>query len=138
MHGILTVDMTDATVNPTLQGTKVNSRGQEIPQHVRLYSIASSRYGDAGDGKTCTLCVVRVIYNGTIQAQLPLHACVHGLQCCNMHVMGSAAVISPLLLQVPSAEYKLVTAAGLTHKRARLLGNTARHLPACLCAFWFC
>mgnify|MGYP001807776624 FL=1 len=47
-----------------LQGTKVNSRGQEVPQHVRLYSIASSRYGDSGDGNTCTLCVVRVIYNG--------------------------------------------------------------------------
>jgi hypothetical protein len=29
---------------------------------VRLYSIASSRYGDAHDGKTCTLCVVRVVY----------------------------------------------------------------------------
>lgn len=43
-------------------GTKVNSRGQEVPQHVRLYSIASSRYGDSGDGQTCTLCVVRVIY----------------------------------------------------------------------------
>lgn len=47
-----------------LQGTKINSRGQEVPQHVRLYSIASSRYGDSGDGKTCTLCVVRVIYPG--------------------------------------------------------------------------
>lgn len=45
-------------------GTKVNSRGQEVPQHVRLYSIASSRYGDSADGHTCTLCVVRVIYNG--------------------------------------------------------------------------
>ncbi len=30
---------------------------------MRLYSIASSRYGDSHDGKTCTLCVVRVIYN---------------------------------------------------------------------------
>jgi ferredoxin--NADP+ reductase len=47
-----------------LQGTKLNSRGVEVPQHVRLYSIASSRYGDSGDGKTCTLCVVRVIYPG--------------------------------------------------------------------------
>eukprot|EP00878_Enallax_costatus_P003594 GHUV01003808.1.p1 GENE.GHUV01003808.1~~GHUV01003808.1.p1 ORF type:complete len:352 (+),score=82.06 GHUV01003808.1:1450-2505(+) len=43
-------------------GTKLNSRGVEVPQHVRLYSIASSRYGDSGDGQTCTLCVVRVIY----------------------------------------------------------------------------
>jgi hypothetical protein len=50
------------TVCTHLQGTKVNSRGQEVPQHVRLYSIASSRYGDSGDGNTCTLCVVRVIY----------------------------------------------------------------------------
>lgn len=49
-----------------LQGTKINSRGQEVPQHVRLYSIASSRYGDSGDGKTCTLCVVRVIYPGVL------------------------------------------------------------------------
>jgi ferredoxin--NADP+ reductase len=42
-------------------GTKITSKG-EVPQHVRLYSIASSRYGDYGDGNTCTLCVVRVIY----------------------------------------------------------------------------
>lgn len=31
---------------------------------MRLYSIASSRYGDSGDGRTCTLCVVRVVYHG--------------------------------------------------------------------------
>lgn len=43
-------------------GTKLNSRGKEVPQHVRLYSIASSRYGDARDGASATLCVVRVIY----------------------------------------------------------------------------
>ncbi|KAI8474033.1 MAG: ferredoxin-NADP+ reductase [Monoraphidium minutum] len=43
-------------------GTKFNSKGKEVPHGVRLYSIASSRYGDQHDGKTCTLCVVRVIY----------------------------------------------------------------------------
>lgn len=43
-------------------GTKVNSKGQEVPETVRLYSIASSRYGDRHDGKTCTLCVVRVVW----------------------------------------------------------------------------
>lgn len=31
---------------------------------MRLYSIASSRYGDRHDGKTCTLCVVRVVWRG--------------------------------------------------------------------------
>ena len=41
---------------------QVNSKGKEVPHGVRLYSIASSRYGDSRDGKTCTLCVVRVIY----------------------------------------------------------------------------
>ena len=46
------------------QGTKINSKGQEVPETVRLYSIASSRYGDRHDGKTCTLCVVRVIWRG--------------------------------------------------------------------------
>ncbi|KAL4437055.1 hypothetical protein ABPG75_004194 [Micractinium tetrahymenae] len=45
-------------------GTKLNSKGQEVPQHVRLYSIASSRYGDRHDGRTCTLCVVRVVWTG--------------------------------------------------------------------------
>ncbi|KAI7845616.1 hypothetical protein COHA_000902 [Chlorella ohadii] len=44
------------------QGTKINSKGQEVPETVRLYSIASSRYGDRHDGKTCTLCVVRVVW----------------------------------------------------------------------------
>ncbi|GBF87830.1 ferredoxin-NADP+ reductase [Raphidocelis subcapitata] len=43
-------------------GSKLNSKGKEVAHGVRLYSIASSRYGDGGDGKTCTLCVVRVIY----------------------------------------------------------------------------
>jgi len=43
-------------------GTKVNSRGKEVPLGVRLYSIASSRYGDSFDGKTTTLCVRRATY----------------------------------------------------------------------------
>jgi len=40
---------------PELQGTKVNSRGKEMPHGVRLYSIGSSRYGDFFDGKTTSL-----------------------------------------------------------------------------------
>lgn len=32
------------------------------PQNVRLYSIASSRYGDSFDGKTASLCVRRAVY----------------------------------------------------------------------------
>jgi ferredoxin--NADP+ reductase len=43
-------------------GTKVNSRGKEVPHGTRLYSIASSRYGDFYDGKTTTLCVRRATY----------------------------------------------------------------------------
>jgi ferredoxin--NADP+ reductase len=43
-------------------GTKVNSRGKEVPHGVRLYSIASSRYGDDFDGQTTTLCVRRANY----------------------------------------------------------------------------
>lgn len=43
-------------------GTKVNSRGKEVPLGVRLYSIAASRYGDEFDGKTTTLCVRRATY----------------------------------------------------------------------------
>ncbi|WIA30587.1 hypothetical protein OEZ86_000669 [Tetradesmus obliquus] len=43
-------------------GTKVNSRGKEVPHGVRLYSIASSRYGDSFDGMTTTLCVRRATY----------------------------------------------------------------------------
>ena len=44
------------------QGTKVNSKGKEVPHGVRLYSIASSRYGDSFDGNTTTLCVRRATY----------------------------------------------------------------------------
>lgn len=40
----------------------MNSRGKEVPHGVRLYSIASSRYGDAFDGQTTTLCVRRAVY----------------------------------------------------------------------------
>lgn len=44
------------------QGTKVNSRGKEVPHGVRLYSIAASRYGDNFDGQTTSLCVRRATY----------------------------------------------------------------------------
>jgi len=43
-------------------GTKLNSKGKEVPHGVRLYSIAASRYGDAFDGQTTTLCVRRAVY----------------------------------------------------------------------------
>jgi ferredoxin--NADP+ reductase len=43
-------------------GVKVNSRGKEVPHGVRLYSIASSRYGDTFDGNTTSLCVRRANY----------------------------------------------------------------------------
>lgn len=43
-------------------GTKINSKGKEVPHGTRLYSIASSRYGDNFDGKTTTLCVRRATY----------------------------------------------------------------------------
>ena len=45
------------------QGTKINSKGKEVPHGVRLYSIASSRYGDSFDGMTTSLCVRRAVYN---------------------------------------------------------------------------
>jgi ferredoxin--NADP+ reductase len=43
-------------------GTKINSKGKEVPHGTRLYSIASSRYGDNFDGKTASLCVRRATY----------------------------------------------------------------------------
>lgn len=43
-------------------GTKINSRGKEVPHGVRLYSIASTRYGDSFDGNTTSLCVRRAVY----------------------------------------------------------------------------
>ena len=45
-----------------VQGTKINSKGKEVPHGVRLYSIAASRYGDTFDGKTTSLCVRRAEY----------------------------------------------------------------------------
>ena len=45
-----------------MQGTKVNSRGKEMPHGTRLYSIASTRYGDYFDGQTASLCVRRATY----------------------------------------------------------------------------
>lgn len=44
------------------QGTKVNSKGKEVPHGTRLYSIASTRYGDKYDGNTTSLCVRRATY----------------------------------------------------------------------------
>ncbi|KAL6768198.1 FNR1 [Auxenochlorella protothecoides x Auxenochlorella symbiontica] len=43
-------------------GTKINSKGKEVPHGTRLYSIASTRYGDNFDGKTASLCVRRATY----------------------------------------------------------------------------
>lgn len=43
-------------------GTKVNSRGKEMPHGTRLYSIAATRYGDTFDGNTTSLCVRRATY----------------------------------------------------------------------------
>jgi len=43
-------------------GTKINSKGKEVPYGVRLYSIAASRYGDYFDGQTTSLCVRRAVY----------------------------------------------------------------------------
>ena len=42
--------------------TKINSKGKEVAHRVRLYSIASTRYGDSFDGQTATLCVRRATY----------------------------------------------------------------------------
>lgn len=50
------------TSPPSLQGTKVNSKGKEVPLATRLYSIASTRYGDHFDGNTASLCVRRATY----------------------------------------------------------------------------
>mmetsp|Transcript_12990 Transcript_12990/g.24601 ORF Transcript_12990/g.24601 Transcript_12990/m.24601 type:complete len:371 (-) Transcript_12990:74-1186(-) len=43
-------------------GTKVGPGGKEKPHAPRLYSIASSRYGDSYDGNTTSLCVRRATY----------------------------------------------------------------------------
>lgn len=40
----------------------MNSKGKEMPHGVRLYSIASTRYGDAFDGQTASLCVRRATF----------------------------------------------------------------------------
>ncbi|KAG9439132.1 hypothetical protein H6P81_019297 [Aristolochia fimbriata] len=39
-----------------------NPKKPGSPNNVRLYSIASTRYGDAFDGKTASLCVRRAVY----------------------------------------------------------------------------
>jgi ferredoxin--NADP+ reductase len=39
-----------------------NPKKPGTPNNVRLYSIASTRYGDLFDGKTATLCVRRAVY----------------------------------------------------------------------------
>ena len=44
------------------QGTKVNSKGKEMPHGTRLYSIAATRYGDTFDGNTTSLCVRRATF----------------------------------------------------------------------------
>ena len=45
-----------------MQGFKINSKGKKMPMATRLYSIASTRYGDTFDGKTTSLCVRRAVF----------------------------------------------------------------------------
>ena len=45
-----------------MQGTKINSKGKEVPHGTRLYSIAATRYGDTFDGQTSSLCVRRATF----------------------------------------------------------------------------
>ena len=40
----------------------MNSKGKEVQHGARLYSIAATRYGDAYDGNTTSLCVRRATY----------------------------------------------------------------------------
>jgi hypothetical protein len=68
-----------------LQGTKVNSRGKEMPHGTRLYSIAASRYGDKFDGKTTTLCVRRATYWDSEK--------VHIEQCVNVVIQHHGAFV---------------------------------------------
>lgn len=35
-----------------MQGTKISTKGKEMPHNARLYTIASTRYGDKCDGDT--------------------------------------------------------------------------------------
>lgn len=43
-------------------GSRKNSKGKEVPHATRLYSIASTRYGDFFDGQTASFCVRRATY----------------------------------------------------------------------------
>lgn len=66
LHGIRCPDLAAPCRLPCVvhaQGTKINSKGKEVAHGVRLYSIASSRYGDYYNGQTATLCVRRAVYN---------------------------------------------------------------------------
>ncbi|KAK3016130.1 hypothetical protein RJ639_007673 [Escallonia herrerae] len=50
----------ETTILPVDTGENPKKPG--APHNVRLYSIASSRYGDSFDGKTTSLCVRRAVY----------------------------------------------------------------------------
>jgi sulfite reductase alpha subunit-like flavoprotein len=50
-------------INTILHGWQgENPKKPGSPHNVRLYSIASTRYGDFFDGKTASLCVRRAVY----------------------------------------------------------------------------
>lgn len=69
----------------------MNSRGKEVPHGVRLYSIASSRYGDYMDGNTTSLCVRRATYwDDELKADDPGKARKHGGQPTNLSAQSLA------------------------------------------------
>ncbi|KDD75893.1 hypothetical protein H632_c449p0, partial [Helicosporidium sp. ATCC 50920] len=43
-------------------GSRLNSRGKTVPHATRLYSIASTRYGDRFDGRTASFCIRRATF----------------------------------------------------------------------------
>ena len=61
--------------------------------HPRLYTIASSRYGDEGDAGTISLCVKRVVYNDPVTGELKRGVASNYL--CDLNVGDRVAFMGP-------------------------------------------
>lgn len=92
------------------------------PLKLRLYSIASTRAGDQGDGKSFTLCVKRVTYADPVSGELVKGPCSNFL--CDLRPGDVAQVTGPvgrtfLLPEDPTAPViMLATGTGIAPFRA--------------------
>lgn len=115
-------------------GMDVGADGVEKPHYPRLYTVATSRYGDSGDGQTTSLCVKKVAWWDAQLGGMKKELCSHFL--CDAAPGTEVTMIGPtggtmLLDENPEAVHICVaTGTGIAPYRAFWRRLFYEHHPA--------